>query len=110
LTAVHEIHPVSRPIVDPHFQHSFPDGLHIAGIADRQATNSGIDPRPRPAVTQTRQPTREALRLLDFGHDMMYPMEYKISSGAVLPAITVMGVDGARIGISVRRVPTKVGI
>ena len=54
-----EIDPVSRTIVDPHFTDAFADWHDIARIAERQAIDSDLYPRPRVDVPQFAQPFQE---------------------------------------------------
>src|ERR1700722_14267389 len=63
-----KIDTISRTVIDPHFADAFADRRSIARVAERQAIDSDLYPRPRPYVSQVAQPFQEDRGAANFGH------------------------------------------
>src|SRR5262249_25027840 len=74
--ALHEIHAITRTVVDPHFRHALAHRLHVAGISNLESIDAGLDARSRTPITQVCEPMREELSLSDLDHRRLYPMGY----------------------------------
>jgi hypothetical protein len=62
------VNPVSRPIVDTHFQDAPTDASAVAGVPHLYAANATDNARDRVGIPEPVQPARKLLRLTHLGH------------------------------------------
>jgi len=66
--APHEIHSVAGTEVYSQLRDAFANRLYIAGVTERQTSNTGVDTRPGLSITQSIEPLEIRLGLPNFNH------------------------------------------
>jgi hypothetical protein len=64
-----EIHPISRPIVDPQFRNTLANRLDISRVSRSEPFNSDLDARTRLKVIQGINLQSENICFANFNHD-----------------------------------------
>lgn len=68
---MHIVDPVTRPVIDAHFQNSLTDTSGVAGISHLHAANATGNARDRIGIAETVQLARKLFRLTHLDHEDM---------------------------------------